>query len=277
MKIKLSHKFKDIVNIDNLLEAWQEFIRGKRNKLDVQKFSFCLMDNILSLHQNLINHNYKHGRYQYFKINDPKLRTIHKASVRDRLLHHAVHRKLYPFFDKNFISDSFSCRINKGTHKALNHFRSFEYKVSQNNTKTCWILKCDIRKFFASIDQNILLEILEKYIPDNNIVHLLKEIIFSFCSENSSIGLPLGNLTSQLFANVYMNEFDQFVKHNLKIKFYLRYCDDFLLLSENPKYLNDTIKNLNHFLINLIQENFYDLNCFINSYFYRNFLFKKNS
>ena len=115
MKIKLSHKFKDIVNIDNLLEAWQEFIRGKRNKLDVQKFSFCLMDNILSLHQNLINHNYKHGRYQYFKINDPKLRTIHKASVRDRLLHHAVHRKLYPFFDKNFISDSLPTRFVAAT------------------------------------------------------------------------------------------------------------------------------------------------------------------
>lgn len=248
MKIQLNHKFEDIVNIDNLLEAWQEFIRGKRNKPDVQQFSFRLMDNILSLHRDLINYNYKHGRYQCFKINDPKPRIIHKANVRDRLFHHAVYRKLYPFFDKKFISDSFSCRINRGTHKAINRFRSFAYKVSQNDTKTCWILKCDIKKFFASIDQNILLEILRKHIPDNNIIYLLREIIFSFYSKNLGIGLPLGNLTSQFFANVYMNEFDQFIKQKLKIKYYIRYCDDFVILSEHNEYLEKLIPQIDNFL-----------------------------
>jgi len=250
MEIQLGHKFEDIVSIDNLLAAWQEFIKGKINKADVQKFSFRLMNNILSLHRDLINRKYRHGGYQCFKIKDPKTRTIHKASVRDRLLHHAVYRLLYPFFDRIFISDSFSCRKNKGTHKSLDRFRSFARRVSKNNTKTCWILKCDIKKFFASINQSILLEILKKYIPDKNIIHLLKEIIFSFCSAEYGTGLPLGNLTSQLFANVYMNEFDQFVKHKLKVKCYARYADDFVILSENKEDLENKIGPIKNFLHN---------------------------
>jgi retron-type reverse transcriptase len=250
MKIQLGHRFKDIVDADNLLEAWREFLRGKGNKPDVQEFSLCLMNNILSLHRHLINHEYKHGGYRCFKIKDPKARTIHKASVRDRLLHHAVYRLLYPFFDRIFISDSFSCRKNKGTHKSLNRFRSFARIVSKNNTRTCWILKGDIKKFFASIDQNILLEIIKKYIPDNDINCLLREIIFSFRSVEYNTGLPLGNLTSQLFANIYMNEFDQFIKHKLKIKYYIRYADDFVILSESKGYLEGKIFPMRNFLQN---------------------------
>ena len=132
------YSFENIVSVDNLFLAWREFVKGKRNKKDVQVFSFYLMNNILALHKDLVNHTYKHGGYQEFKINDPKPRTIHKASVRDRLLHHAVYRILYPFFDKKFISDFFSRRNNKGTHKAINRFKDFNYIVSKNNTKTCF-------------------------------------------------------------------------------------------------------------------------------------------
>ncbi|MEX2014140.1 MAG: RNA-dependent DNA polymerase, partial [Parcubacteria group bacterium] len=110
------------------------------------------MDNILALHLDLKNKIYNHGGYHAFNISDPKPRNIHKASVRDRLLHHAIYRVLYSFFDKKFISDSYSCRINKGVHKAINRFKYFAGQVSKNNTRQCWILKCDIRKFFASID-----------------------------------------------------------------------------------------------------------------------------
>ncbi|MCX6760391.1 MAG: reverse transcriptase/maturase family protein [Candidatus Nealsonbacteria bacterium] len=244
MKIKLIHKFEDIISIDNLLLAWQEFVKGKRNKPDVQEFSLRLMNNIFNLHYDLTNHTYKHGGYQCFRINDPKPRIIHKASVRDRLLHHAAYRILYPFFDKTFISDSFSCRNNKGTHKAINRFREFAYIVSKNNTQTCWILKCDIRKFFASINQNILIDILKGYIPDENIINLLKEIILSF----KLGGLPLGNLTSQLFANVYLNELDQFVKHELRVKYYIRYADDFVFLSESKIHLKGLIVKIGIFL-----------------------------
>ena len=245
MKIQLVHKYEDLISIDNLLCSWQEFLKGKRNKKDVQEFQFNLMDNILSLHYDLKNNIYKHGGYECFKVNDPKPRTIHKASVRDRLLHRAIYRILYPFFDKTFISDSFSCRTNKGTHKAINRFREFGCKVSKNNAKTCWVLKCDIKKFFASIDQNILISILRQSIPDEDIINLLKEIVVSF----EPNGLPLGNLTSQLFSNIYLNELDQFVKHKLKVKYYIRYADDFVILSENRKCLENILAKMEYFLV----------------------------
>jgi RNA-directed DNA polymerase len=247
MKIILCHKYEDIISVDNILEAWQEFLRGKRNKPDVQEFSLRLMDNIFNLHYDLVNYTYKHGTYKQFKINDPKPRIIHKASVCDRLMHHAVYRKLYPFFDKTFISDSYSCRDNKGTHKALNRFREYIYKTSKNNTKPCYILKCDIKKFFASINHNILISILKEHIPDKRIIWLLKEIITSF-NKNTGIGLPLGNLTSQLFANIYMNRLDQFIKHNIKAKYYVRYSDDFIVLSQDKQQLKNIILQIKQFL-----------------------------
>ncbi|HBR72073.1 MAG TPA: RNA-dependent DNA polymerase, partial [Candidatus Moranbacteria bacterium] len=206
MKTQLTHTFEDIICLENLLDAWKEFIKGKRNKKDVQEFSLHLMDNLIALRNDLSNHTYKHGGYQAFKINDPKPRDIHKATVRDRLLHHAIYRILYPFFNRTFISDSYSCRIDKGTHKAINKFREYTYIVSKNNTKTCWVLKCDIRKFFANINHSILLKILSEYIPDKDIMSLLENIVESF-SVKSNVGLPLGNLTSQLLVNIYMNKF----------------------------------------------------------------------
>lgn len=243
MKIQLTHSFEDIICLENFLEAWKEFERGKKQKKDVQEFSMQLMDNIFSLHNDLINHTYNHGGYQAFKINDPKPRDIHKASVRDRLLHRAIYRILYPFFDKTFIADSYSCRDRKGTHKAINKFREYAHIVSKNNTKTCWILKCDIRKFFANIDHQILLKLLQEYIPDENILNLLENIIESFPT-----GLPLGNLTSQLFVNIYMNKFDQFAKHKLKAKHYIRYADDFVFLSQNKNQLENQIPIIEKFL-----------------------------
>ena len=247
MKIQLVHTFEDIINIENLLEAWKEFIRGKRKKPDVQEFSLKLMDNLFILHEDLSSGHYRHGGYQAFSISDPKPRSIHKASVRDRLLHHAIYRVLYPFFDKTFIADSYSCQIKKGTHRALNRFRKFAYKVSKNNTGTCWVLKCDIRKFFASIDHKVLSGILKEYIPDQDILQLLKEIISSF-SIKPGIGLPLGNLTSQLLVNIYMNAFDQFVKHTMRVKYYIRYADDFVIISNNRKELENLIILIRKFL-----------------------------
>ncbi len=248
MKIQLVHSFEEIIAVGNLLEAWREFVRGKRNKHDVEEFSLHLMDNILVLHNDLRHHTYRHGGYQAFSICDPKPRQIHKASVRDRLLHHAIYRILYPFFDRVFIADSFSCRIGKGTHKALNRLRAFAFKVSKNNTRTCWVLKCDIKKFFANIDHEVLLRVLQKYIPDRRILWLLREVIGSFSSIRPGVGLPLGNLTSQLLVNIYMNEFDQFVKHRLKAEHYVRYADDFVILSENRAWLQGLIPQFEAFL-----------------------------
>lgn len=222
-----------MTSADNLLEAWREFARGKRTKVDVQEFEVHLMSNIISLYKDLANKTYQHSAYQAFKISDPKPRHIHKALVRDRLLHHALYRVLYPFFDRTFIADSYSCRIGKGTHKAMNRFHAMAYEVSRNHTRTCWVLKCDVKKFYASIDHEILKAMLVRYIPDRDILALLSRVIDSFSIGAISKGLPLGNLTSQLFCNIYMNEFDQFVKHRLKAKCYIRYADDFVILSHN--------------------------------------------
>lgn len=248
MKIQLEHRFEDIVSVENLLEAWQELIKGKRSKKDVQEFSFHLMDNILELHRNLSIGSYRHGGYTAFNISDPKPRNIHKAPVRDRLLHHAIYRILYPFFDRTFIADSYSCRISKGTHKAINQFRRIARKVSRNDTRTCWILKCDIKRFFENIDHEVLKDILRKHISGERVIWLLSEVIGSFSSRRERIGLPLGNLTSQLFVNVYMNEFDQFVKHRLKARHYLRYADDFVILSENREWLESVVIPIQKFL-----------------------------
>lgn len=213
------------------------------------EFSLYFIDNILELHAELASRTYCHGGYQAFKINDPKPRDIHKASVRDRLVHHAIYRILYPQLDRKFIFDSYSCRIGKGTHKAVNRFRDFGRIISQNNTRNCWILKGDIRKFFASIDHQILKNILAKHIGDENILWLLEQVINSFHTEGKNgIGLPLGNLTSQLLVNIYMNEFDQFVKRELRVRYYIRYVDDFVIFSGDKKYLEDIVPKIAEFL-----------------------------
>ena len=251
--------------MENLLAAWREFLRGKRKKRDVQEFQYKLMENILALHRELAAGTYKHGGYKAFKISDPKPRDIHKALVRDRLLHHALYRKLYPFFDRTFIADSYSCRRGKGTHKAMNRFRQFAYKVSRNHTRTCWVLKCDIRKFFASIGHQILFDILNAYIPDARTITLIAEVVGSFHSTPIAYnspwreiskhgipermkGLPLGNLTSQLLVNIYMNEFDQFVRHKLKVRYYVRYADDFVVLSPSRRRLDEMLPDIEYFL-----------------------------
>lgn len=249
MKIQLAHTFNNIIAEKNLLSAWGEFISDKRASADAQEFTSHLMDHIVSLHDDLSNRAYLHGGYESFFVNDPKRRHIHKASVRDRLLHHAVYRVLYPFFDRTFIADSYSCRLDKGVHAALNRFQSLAYRASHNHTRTVWVLKCDIRKFFASIDHAILMDIFVQYIPDQNVLHLLQNIIDSFhTTGRPGKGLPLGNLTSQLFANIYMNRFDQWVKHQLKTKHYIRYADDFVFLSEDKAKLAQWIQHIQSFL-----------------------------
>lgn len=203
----------------------------------------------MSLQNSLLRKTYKHGGYGSFKINDPKPRDIHKASVRDRLVHHAIYRVLYSYFDKKFIFDSYSCRLNKGTHKAIDRFQRFFRKVSKNNTKQCWVLKCDIQKFFANIDHQILKDILSRHIEDEKVLYLLGEVIDSFNTKNSTeVGLPLGNLTSQLLVNIYMNEFDHFIKRELKVKFYIRYADDFVILSSNKVDLELLLPKISGYL-----------------------------
>lgn len=246
--ISMSHEYKNIISIKNLCDAWTEFICGKKSKKDVAEFSLNLSQNIFKLHEELRTKTYRHGAYEAFSISDPKPRSIHKATVRDRLLHHAIYRILYPYFDKKFIYDSYSCRQFKGAHRALNRFNDFVMKVSQSNSRACWVLKCDVRKFFASIDHEKLIEIFKRHINDMETIWLVERIVESFQSTGPGKGLPLGNLTSQLLVNVYMNEFDQFVKHKLKAKYYIRYADDFVIIHHEKGVLVDILLKVQGFL-----------------------------
>lgn len=248
VRAQFTHTYKNIISLENLLLAWKEFLKGKKLRKDVLEFERDLMTNIIDLHNELSRKTYKHSDYHAFNISDPKPRSIHKARVRDRLLHHALYREIYLFFDRTFIADSYSCRRWKGVHRAIQRFCKFSDKVSKNNTQTIWILKCDIRKFFASIDHGALIEIIKKYIYDKDIILLLLEVIGSFHSTKEDVGLPLGNLTSQILVNIYMNEFDQFVKHKLKAKYYIRYADDFVILSEDKNWLEMILSQISSFL-----------------------------
>ncbi len=234
--------------MENLLEAWQEFVQGKRSRADVQEFEFHLIPNLFLLHERLKTMAYSHSPYEAFVILDPKKRNIHKATVADRIVHRAIYRKLYQSFDCVFITDSFSCRLGKGTHRALDRFTQFACESSQNHRKVAWVLKCDVRKFFASVEHDVLLGIVDEYIADKRIVWLLENIVRSFSSGIEGIGLPLGNLTSQLLANVFLNVFDQFIKHRLHVKHYIRYADDFVIFSRDREYLEDVLVLLQDFL-----------------------------
>ena len=171
-----------IISPSSLFRAWDIFKSDKKNKLDVMDFELELEKNIFDLYRDLKNGTYKHGSYKGFWIHDPKLRRIHKATVRDRVLHHAIFRVLNPIFEPTFIPNSFSCRIGKGTHKGMKKVAEMIRIVSKNNTRQCYTLKCDIRKFFDSVDKDILLGILSKRIKDIKVMHLMREVVDSFVS-----------------------------------------------------------------------------------------------
>lgn len=215
--------------------------------MEVQRFALNLEDNLFKLHHKLVGGSYQHSAYASFFLHDPKLRHIHKAHIVDRILHHAIMRGIEPVFEKGFIFDSYSSRKNKGTHKAVRRLRQFAWKLSRNNTKTVWILQCDIKKFFDSVDHIILKKLIAKKIGDDRTLDLIFRVIDSFCAQAEK-GMPLGNVTSQLFSNVYLNPFDQFIKRTLREKFYLRYADDFAVLSRDKMYLEELILKISEFL-----------------------------
>lgn len=239
--------FHEIASVPNILAAWNEFKKGKRKKKDIAQFELHLEDNIFKLHQELMAKTYKHDPYEAFFVCDPKRRHIHKASVRDRVLHQAIFRVLYTIFDPHFIYDSYSSRNFKGTHAGVARLASACRKVSGNWRKPTYALKCDVRKFFDSIDHAVLREWIVRKVSDTEVLRLVDLIFDSFEKEKGK-ALPLGNVTSQLFANVYMNEFDQFAKHVLKAKHYFRYCDDFIIIHPDKSFLEEVIAKITIFL-----------------------------
>ncbi len=239
--------FTDISSIKALNAAWRKFSRGKKSRQDVSSYQQDLQPNISNLHELLVSGYYRHQPYQKFMIHDPKQRSIHKATVQDRVVHQSIVTATEPLFERRFIFDSYSCRAGKGTHAGVKRLYTFLRKVSNNDTRKVYILKCDIKKYFASIDHHILLGLIEHQVCDERTLELIRTILSSHGQE-SGCGIPLGNVTSQLFANIYLHELDWYVKQTLGVKYYARYCDDFVIVSDDKLYLRNIVGKIRQFL-----------------------------
>jgi retron-type reverse transcriptase len=238
-----------IISFENLCHAARNAKRGKRYQENVLAFNYNLEDELFKLRDELEEKSYQPGDYRTFRIYEPKPRMISAAPYRDRVVHHALCNVIAPIFEKTFIRDSYANRLGFGTHRALRRFTEFARSSK-------YILQCDIRKYFPSIDHEILKEIIRRKIKCKDTLWLIDRIIdnsneqephivyFSgddiFTPHERRRGLPIGNLTSQFFANIYLNGFDHFVKEKLKAKKYLRYVDDFALFSDDRMFSADS-------------------------------------
>ena len=233
--------YKKICSIDNLKLAFIKAKKGKTKRRYVKRFEKNLDKNLEKLHYELINKIYQPNKLKKFVLRDPKTRKISKSAFRDRVIHHALCNLIVPILEKSFIYDSHANQIGKGTLKAVERFDKFKRKVSKNNLGECFVLKADIKHYFEEITHEILLSIIKRKIKDNDTIWLTQQILSvpkgGGEPEFNKKGMPLGNLTSQFFANLYLNELDQFVKHKLKAKYYIRYVDDFVILDRSKKKL----------------------------------------
>ena len=250
--------YPKLCSLDNLESAFKKAREDKILLPYVIKFEENLEGELKKLHEELSFLSYKPNKLKRFIVMDPKTRTIHASAFRDRVVYHAIVNILEPIFDPTFIYDSHASRKNKGTHKAVERFDKFKRKISKNgrlarnaynkNHVTGYVLKADIKHYFDSVDHERLLEIIRRKIKDRNVIWLIKQILDNFESQINGKGMPLGNLTSQFFANVYLNELDQFVKNKLKAKYYIRYVDDFVILNNDKERLLEYKNKISKYL-----------------------------
>lgn len=247
--------YSQIYNLDNLILAWKKARKGKTKKDYVIEFEANLRENLLQLHKELKDESYMPEPLKTFILRDPKTRKISKSAFRDRIVHHAVFQAVELIFDKTFIYDCCANRKGKGNLFALKRFYKFSKEVSINgklkgllteNQVKGYCLKADIKHYFFEVNHNVLIKILRRKIKDEKTIHLINKILKNYLDKEK--GMPLGNLTSQFFANVYLNELDQFVKHKLRAKYYVRYVDDFVILHNSKEQLETWKTEIDKFL-----------------------------
>lgn len=231
--------FAEIYSFQNLFKAYLKARKNKRYKDDVLQFSANLEENLIQLQNELIHKTYEPGRYHEFYVYDPKTRLVMAAPFKDRVLHHALCNVIEPIFERLFIYHSYACRSGKGTHAGVDCTSKF-LRRAIHKYGTVYCFKADISKYFQSINHNILRAIIRRKIGCKDTLWLIDKIISSTAQEGdiNPIGLPVGNLTSQLFANVYLNELDYYMKHAQRNEFYIRYMDDFLVIHPDKRYLH---------------------------------------
>lgn len=238
--------FDQIVDYNNLYDAFKKSKREKMHRTEIQRYYLDIGENIYNLRKSMIMETYRPGKYRVHHVFVPKFREIKALPFNDRVLQHAVNNIIEPIFEKSFIEHSYACRRGKGTHIASYHLQRWLY-INHIQGNKLYTLKCDVRKYFDSIDIEILYNIIHKKIKDKKLLRLISVILHRGVIQK---GIPIGNLTSQLFANVYLNELDHYIKEVKQIKYYMRYMDDFVILGENKEELWKLLKDIESFLAN---------------------------
>ena len=255
---KIKNLFPKIYDFENLFGAYKDGIKQKRDRPDVMAYTEKLEENLINLQNEFIWLTYKVGRYRMFFVYEPKKRLIMALDFKDRVAQHAIYRQLNPLLDKQFIFDSYACRKDKGTHKAVQRLQ-YWFRQTERQPEQYYYLKLDISKYFYRIDHEILMDILREKIADKDLLFILEGIVncedthfglplgadigeVPFDDLLAEVGLPIGNLTSQMFANLYLDQLDQFCKHKLRLRYYIRYMDDVIILHHSKKHL-ERVKN----------------------------------
>ena len=260
MPYSYNNFYSRVYAFQNLLTAFYRARAGKRKRKDVARFEFNLEKNLIELSEELKTQSYHPGEYKNFYVHDQKRRLITAVPFRDRVVHHALLNIIEHIFDRMFIYDSFGCRIGKGQHRAGDRYQQF----ARNNK---YVLRCDIQKFYPSVDHEILLKIIKRWIRDKDVLWLIEVILASgkdvlndeyilsyfpgdnlFTPFDRRRGLPIGNLTSQFFGNIYLNLLDHFIKEELRCKCYLRYMDDFAIFHDSKTVLRAFHKRIIEYL-----------------------------
>lgn len=245
MSKTIKNCFDEKLTFINLYNAYYRICKNKRNKKYILKYDTSLEIGLNNLLLELKSGNYNPGEYHEFIIYEPKERLIKSLPFKDRIVHQwYIEEFIKPYIIPRFICDSYSCIEGRGSHKGADKLQKYMRKMFLRNNNY-YVLKCDIEKYFYNIDKNILFDIMKKYISDKKLLDLTKTIIFD---NTSCISIPIGNYTSQYFANIYLNELDYFVKEKLKIKYYIRYMDDFVILLDNKYECKLVIEEIRRFL-----------------------------
>ena len=260
-----------LFSFENIYRQYLKCRKNKRGTINALRFEANCEENLIDLQRELVDRTYYPSRSVCFMATKPKLREIFAADFRDRIAHHILVDYLERIWEPKFIFDSYACRKNKGIHLAVKRLQGFVRKVTRNGSRQAFYLQLDIKNFFMSIDKDILYQIIADKIRDESILWLARILIYHNCTKDYILkgdmdylrkiapqkslfytmgrkGLPIGNLSSQFFANLYLNELDQFVKHRLKCGYYLRYCDDFVMLSEKRDKLLEWKAEVERFL-----------------------------
>lgn len=260
----IKNLYPKIYDFENLYVAWEHARSKKRYRDDVMIFNRNYEERLIDIQNRLIYETYEIGKYHTFYVYEPKKRLIMSLPFEDRIVQWAIYQQLFPLYEKAFIEDSYACRVGKGTHKAADRLQ-YWLRQTDRKPKRYYYLKMDISKYFYRVDHEILMEILGHRIKDNSLLNLLRKIINSedmhfglpLGKEPDEVdtadrlgdkGMPIGNLTSQMFANIYLNEVDQYAKHELRLHYYIRYMDDIIILHHDKRYLAEVKELIEVFL-----------------------------